>query len=1187
MLEVRLLGRFKLSLDGKPIELPSRPAQSLFAYLILHPGTEHRREKLAGLFWPDSSESNARNNLRQALWRVRKALGDEEGVEGAFFISDSFTIAFNSSVDYELDAGVLEKDLPERVSIEDLYEIVSLYEGELLPGFYEDWVVLKREHLQANFERKMQRLMERLVGEKRWHDVLEWGERWIALGQVPELAFRALIIAHGGLGDTSSVASVYQRCVDTLEAELGVEPSEETKITYKKLSSGEKCFMLYPFERDRAPAPSPTILFPEPQLPAFLDSGPNASEEKADVFVARQDELARLDEFLHEMLTGRGKVVFITGDAGSGKTALMREFVRRAQDAHPTLLATFGDCNALTGIGDPYLPFREALALLTGDLDARWTSGFLIRTQVERLWSNLPMAINGIVEDGPDLVNSFIHGASLMARGRAYNSESQGWLRPLEELVSRKMGELVLTSPEQKDLFSQYTRVLHTLARQRPLLLLLDDLQWIDLGSVSLLFHLGRKIGESRILIVGAYRPDEVAATRDGEPHPLEKVVAEFKRHFGDFQIDLGRDLEGEGRTFVDAFLDTEPNQLGEAFREALYRRTGGHPLFTIELLRAMEARQDILREEQGRWIESPHLDWERLPARVEGVIEERIGRLETNLQEILSVASVEGEEFTAEVVAGVLGLERKVVANDLSNELDKKHHLVLAQGTYRCSEERISLYRFRHTLFARHLYNKLDSVERASLHEEIGNLLEGLYGDQVDEVAVRLARHFTEAGVVDKAITYYERAGNRAKKLSADEDAISHFTKGIELLRTLPETEEHAQRELGMQISLGAPLITTKGYGAPEVQEAYARARELSLLVLEPSSLFPVIYGLRTFYLIRAEHNTAREIAEQLIALAEEEQSASFLLQAHEALGSTLFYLGEYPLAREHLEQGIALYDPQEHQAHAYLYGQDPGVACLSYLALTLWSMGFPDRALGRIEEAINLAREQGHPFSLALALDFAASFYVFCREEEPARKHAEEAINISEKHNFPLWRAMGMILLGWAFAKQGKAEMGIQHMSQGLDAWRATGASLGLPNFLGLLAEAHRKAGRIREGLSLITQGLEIIRMTGERMNEAELLRLQGELLREQGEDAAEVESLFRQALHVADEHSARGYELHIAMSLGRFLAEQGRDEEARAMVSKTVHSFGESAHTGDLKEARAYLESIPLESDNRRAK
>lgn len=234
MLEIRLLGQFEVKLEGQHVEIPSRPAQSLFAYLLLNPGTAHRREKLAGLFWPDATESNARNNLRYVLWRIRKAIEASR----AYLIADDLSIAFDASAEYWLDVSVLERKMAEAESAEDLIGVVSVYGGELLPGFYDDWAVLERERLHGVFERKMQALLDRLIEAQRWTEVLEWGERWVALGRVPEPAYRALMIAHSGLGDMSKVAAVYNQCVEAFRRELGVEPSEQTRKLYERLIKG-------------------------------------------------------------------------------------------------------------------------------------------------------------------------------------------------------------------------------------------------------------------------------------------------------------------------------------------------------------------------------------------------------------------------------------------------------------------------------------------------------------------------------------------------------------------------------------------------------------------------------------------------------------------------------------------------------------------------------------------------------------------------------------------------------------------------------------------------------------------------------------------------------------------------------------------------------------------------------------
>jgi adenylate cyclase len=314
------------------------------------------------------------------------------------------------------------------------------------------------------------------------------------------------------------------------------------------------------------------------------------------VFVARERELAQLQTFLDRALSSQGQVAFVTGEAGSGKTALVTEFARRAQDAHPDLLVALGDCNAQTGIGDPYLPFREVLGLLTGDVEAKLAQGAITQENANRLRDFLRVSGQAL---GPELIGIFVPGAGLAAKAGAFLAGKVGWLDKLEKLTEREpMGPGDL---EQSDIFEQYTSVLKAMAAERPLALVLDDLQWADAASISLLFHLGRRIEESPILIVGAYRPEEVALGRAGEQHPLQGVLSELKRYYGDIWVDLGRAAEAEGRKFVDAFLDTEPNRLGEGFREALFRHTGGRPLFTIELLRDMQERGDLVQDEECR----------------------------------------------------------------------------------------------------------------------------------------------------------------------------------------------------------------------------------------------------------------------------------------------------------------------------------------------------------------------------------------------------------------------------------------------------------------------------------------------------------------------------------------------------------------------------------------------------------
>jgi DNA-binding SARP family transcriptional activator len=773
-LKIHLLGQFKLQANNLAIELPSRSAQSTLAYLVLNAGVTQRREKLAGLLWPEATETNARSYLRQALWRIRKSL--ESGSltwEDYLQISD-ISVTFDDQSDYWLDVDILLQPT-EAGTVEEIIEIISLYRGELLPGFYDEWIVLERDRLQAAYHQKMNLLLERLIQTGRWDDALKWSEQWIRLGYSPEPAYRALMSAYAGLGDQGMISATYQRCVESLNRELGLEPSPETQRLYEQALRGEL---------DGFVSPPPVFADLAYGRPPFLDEGEPQQIEKP-IFVAREGELAKLESFLDLALANQGRVIFITGEAGSGKSALIHEFTQRAQDAHADLIVASGNCNAHTGIGDPYLPFREVLALLTGDVEARWAAGAITREHARRLWNTFPVTAQDLVESGPDLIGTFVPGAALVQRAVTSTPGGADWLTRLGEFVERKTNDRIDTSPQQSDLFEQYTRVLGALARKVPLVLVVDDLQWADTGSISLLFHLGRHLVGGRILIVGAYRPEEVALGRDGARHPLEPVANELQREFGDIVINVD---QAESRDFVEAILDSEPNRLGVPFRQMLYRRTSGQPLFTIELLRGMQERGDLVQDQSGQWVERSELDWETLPARVEAVIAERIGRLAQPLRAAMRVASVEGEVFTAEVVAKVRATDEQEILGCLSRELDRRHHLIRTQSIQRINGQLLSRYRFRHILIQKYLYSSLDEVERVHLHEQVGTALEGLYGAQgeIAAVAPQLARHFQEARITAKAIHYLHLAGEKAVQLSAYQEARVHLTSAMTLLMTL-----------------------------------------------------------------------------------------------------------------------------------------------------------------------------------------------------------------------------------------------------------------------------------------------------------------------------------------------------------------------------------------------------------------
>lgn len=929
------------------------------------------------------------------------------------------------------------------------------------------------------------------------------------------------------------------------------------------------------------PSTAPAVTAPSPP---FMDQDLFV-DKPAPVFVARERELAELAMALETARSGKGQTLFVIGGAGRGKTMLVQEFARRVQAAQPDLIVTSGYCNAHTGLGDPYLPFREALTLLTGDVEAKWAAGLISSAHARRLWELMPVTVPALVKQAPDLVGSFVPAEPLLERAETFAPSNAPWFKQLMTIAGHPLG----AGLEQRQILAQYTVLLKAIAAQRPLMLILEDLHWVDASSNALLFHLSREVSNDRILIVGSYRPDEVALSRGEVRHPLADILGELKRRHGDIWLDLGELAPTEEQRFVDAYLDTEPNRLGRAFREALFRHTEGHALFTVELLREMQERGDLRQDAEGYWVVGDEIDWARLPARVEGVIEQRISRLTEELQAVLTVASVEGEIFTAEVVARVEQLNERGLVQQLSRELDKQHRLVTARALEWLGRQRRSLYRFRHHLFQHYLYHNLDELERAYLHEAVGQALEALYGEQAEQVAVQLARHFEQAGLTEKAVSYLLQAGKRAGRLSANEEAIGHLSRGLELLKTLPDTRERTYQELEFQIALGNALVAAKGYASPEVGRLYSQARELCQQMGETPQLFPVLHGLHRFYLSRGELLTARELGEQMLRLAQQRQDPLLLVPARRAIGATLWFLGEFALSKAHLEQGLALYDPEQHPTYIQLYGQDEGVACLAHVGTSLWFLGYPDQAVQRSREAVALAQKLAHPFSLAYALSFAAWPYRFRREAQAVQEVTRAAIALSTEHGFAAWLALSTVHQGWALIEQnaaapnggsveghGREEEGISQIHDGHMAWRGTGAETLGRYFPGSLAEAHAKIGQVKEGLVAVAEALAAEPAT-EHFWEAELYRLKGELLLKGEGDGTSPEACFVKAIEISRRQGAKSLELRATVSLARLWQSEGKREQASQVLEEIYDWFTEGFGTPDLQEAKTLLEVL----------
>jgi predicted ATPase len=653
-----------------------------------------------------------------------------------------------------------------------------------------------------------------------------------------------------------------------------------------------------------------------------------------------------------------------------------------------------------------------------------------------------------------------------------------------------------LLNTTQERMLREIARALEALTADRPLVLWLEDLHWSDLSTLDLLSFLARRLERARLMVLGTYRPADVLA----RAHPLRAIKQELQLHSHCEDLALRLLTATEVAEYLGARFAVQMPILVQNLGMLIHQRTEGNPLFMVNVAAEFVAQGLLKTSDSGETHASASLhSLEELqigvPATIQQMIELQFDRLSSADQQVLEVASVAGAEFSAAAVAAGIGIAVAAVEAQCAG-LARHEQFLRAQGVSEWPDGTVAArYSFLHTLYQEVLYERVTPGRRASLHRRIGEREESAYGKRSREIAAELAAHFERGQDYGRAVQYLRRAGENAGRRLAYREAIQYLTKALELLKTLPDTPERSGQELTLQIALGMPLMATKGYAAPEVERIYARARELCQHLEEPPQLFRVLHGLWGFYFVRAELQTARELGEQLLRLAQRVPDPMLLLHAHNALGSALCWMGEVALARQYLEQGVVFSHSLRPSPSAFV--QDPGVLCLGFLAWTLWSLGYPDQTVQQGHEALGLAQELAHPFSRAFALNFAAEFHQLRREGRPAQARAEEVIALSREHGFLQWAMEATITRGWALAEQSQGREGIAQIRQGLAARRTAGAELGRPYHLALLAEAYAKEGQVEEGLQSLAEALGLVDTTSERFYEAELYRLQGELI------------------------------------------------------------------------------------------
>jgi DNA-binding SARP family transcriptional activator len=1166
-LDIRLLGGFEVRLLGQPVvEFESDTVRVLLARMAVEPGRTISRASLAELLWPGRAQGAALGNLRHALAVLRRAIGDE-AADRPFLTVTPTHLTADGGADVWIDVVEMERVATargsKRCSVADLEHAVDLYRGAFIDGLdidagelWDSWLWTTREAISRQAAEMLRELAELRERNGERVDAERLVRRWLEIDPWDESAHRLLMRLLATDGRSAAAAAHADRLIERLRTDMGVEPEPSTLELARLIRAGrfpERVGVL------------PSALFP--------DRGPTRGRA---AFVDRDADIDWLDARLDEALAGNGRLVLIAGEAGAGKSMLMGEFANRAAHRMPRLVAVRGRCNAYTGAGDPYLPFRQILGSLCGDLQHSWVSGSLTATDAIATWNGVPDAVDAVLDEGPYLFGSFLDVATLSARIEV-GFPGSALAQRLQSVGPRLESMAADPARQQRPVLDQYTRVVQRIAGHQPLLLLIDDLQWADAGTTELVWHLAQELDGWPILVVAAYRPEEVAPA-EHPTHPLAPLLHELNARDPDATLQLG-----DSRAFVDAWLDAEPNLLDESFRRRLFAMTRGHPLFTVEMIQGMRDRSELGVDGQGRWVPQAELDWDALPPRIEAVIAARVAALPAEVRDDLEVASIQGETFAPTLVASVRDVPAAGLVQRLGHLAAGNQPLVEPESSVLVGDSLLERYRFRHLLFQRFLYRSLSQPARAALHAATGRALEDRAVGGLEDVAVDLAHHFDQAGEADPAIEYHGLAGRRSMALSATTDAIGHLERALELLdarasvslATAAQDRGHAIRLL---TALGSCLQARLGYTAPQTDAVYERIRSLSFLEGATIEAVEALGAVVTVDVLRARYREAASGTEHLLDISRRLGMPLIEAVAHMQAGLVQLMTGHPREADRHLRRAHELYDPATDGWLTFVVGQDVGATTLGWWAAALWELGQPEQARRRGEEAIALARQVNHPFSLAFALAIGGSLVSYLRgEPERVLAVADEVENIADREDFAFYRAAARVYRGLGAGLAGDVRNGLDELELGLAGWKALGTEA-FATWVGTSrADLLLRAGRVDDAAAVLDELDDTVEAIGEEIATPRLWLERGRVLLARGDEAG-AERLLRSALALTDERGAYGPGLQIAAVLAQLLQRQGRHAEARDALQPVLERFVEGDDTPDVSVARALLGDEP---------
>ena len=844
------------------------------------------------------------------------------------------------------------------------------------------------------------------------------------------------------------------------------------------------------------------------------------------VFVAERDaQLQQLHQALKRVQSGLRQTVFLSGEAGIGKTTLVSKFLDEIKDTGP-LRTSVGECLDQQGPGEAYMPVLEAFAQLCKDSGGQAVVEVLKRRAPTWLFQ-IPSAV------------------------------SPG------ERLSLQHSLIGLT---QERMLREGVDALRALAADRLLILVLEDLQWSDGSTLDLLMRVARGREPAQLLVLGTYRPAEARDKSRSVSHLVQQLLLSDSCQ----ELPL-RFLSEHG---VASYLSNRlQGPVPAGLAHLLHQRSEGNPLFANVMVNFWIAN-GFLRVEDGSWTLSAGAGGVgfEAPDTLRQVIEEQVEQLPPVEQEIVEAASAAGVEFSVAAVAAALNRSPEGVEKQCAAMAQAGRFFATSRQFDWPDGKICQRYRFIHSLYREVTYKRLPAGRRARWHLRIGGRLERAAGGQADQIAPELAQHFQQGGDPRRAIRYLKEAAQQCLERGAAPEAVFHLTSALEMLRRIPEQPERTRLELGIDALLAPALGASKGFGDVETEAAFRRAYELARQIGEEGQQFPIVFGFAVMLELRGQYRKAQELMENY--LPHEELRGGYMLEGLDLLACSRFHQGAFADALKHAERGTRAPCVRAHSALSGSLGENPGIDCYNWMALALWFLGHPDRALTEAEHAVTLAESPAYSYSRAATWTQRAFLHQLRREVKATRLWAVRAIKVGAEEGFPYRQAVGRVFSGWALAHLGQVEPGIAELKEGIAACCATGAELDRPYYLALLTEAYLLRRNRRKAAATLRGAIEQVESAHCFFYEAELRRLEGYMYWAFAADRTAASGCFLRALEIAQQQEAKSLELRTAVSIARLLQDRGECASAAKLLAPVYRSFAGVRETPDLRDARLQL-------------